>query len=41
MRKVKFKAENNNDKCNTQKQIQNGGGEQDKLNETNFQKHSP
>ena len=36
MLKVKFKAENNNDKSNTQKQNKNGGGEQDKSNETSF-----
>ena len=32
MRKVKFKAENYNDKSNTQKQNKNGGGERDKSN---------
>ena len=36
MRKVKFKAENNNERGNTQKQNKNGGGEQDKSNETSF-----
>ena len=30
MCKVRFKSENNNDKCNTQKQNKNVGGEQDK-----------
>ena len=34
MRKVKFKSEKNNDKSNTQKQNKNGGGDQDKSNET-------
>ena len=39
---MKFKAENNNDKSNTQKQNKNGVSGQEKLNETNFaqtQKH--
>ena len=36
MRKLKFKAENNNNKSNTQKENKNGGGERDKLNETIF-----
>ena len=42
IRKLKFKAEKNNDKSNTQKQNKNGVGGQEKLNETNFaqtQKH--
>ena len=42
MSEVKFQAEKNNDKSNTQKQNKNGGGELDKLNETSFaqtQKH--
>ena len=38
MRKVRFKAENNNDKRSTQKLNKNWGGEQDKSNETSFQK---
>ena len=40
--KVKFKSEKKNEKSNTQKQNKNGGGEQDKSNETSFaqtQKH--
>ena len=39
IRKVKFKAENNTDRSNTQKQNKNGGGEQDKLNKTSFAQH--
>ena len=42
MSKVKFESEKNNGKNNTQKQNKNGGGEQDKSNETSFaqtQKH--
>ena len=42
IRKVKFKAEKNNYKSNTQKRNKNGGGEQDISNETSFsqtQKH--
>ena len=36
MSKVKFESEKNNGKNNTQKQNKNGGGEQDKSNETSF-----
>ena len=36
MRKVKFIAENDNEKSNTQKQNKNGGSERDKSNETSF-----
>ena len=42
MCKMRFKSEQNNNKSNTQKQNKNGGGEQDKSNETGFeliQKH--
>ena len=34
--KVKFKAENNNNKSNTQKHNKNGGGKLDESNETFF-----
>ena len=36
MHKVRFKAENNNDKSNKQRQNKNGYGERDKSNEISF-----
>ena len=36
MSEMKFQAEKNNDKSNTQKQNKNGGGDRDKSNETSF-----